>query len=128
MNIRTHRNTDVSLCGTPVRLKAGYSQVSLQTTPQMGVDDMGLVHGGFIFGLADFAAMLAVNHPNVALGAAEVRFLKPVQVGETVRAEAQTDNDSGKKKSVHVRVTRAEEVVFEGEFICFVLEKHVLTA
>jgi acyl-coenzyme A thioesterase PaaI-like protein len=48
----------------------------------MAVDDRGLVHGGFVFGLADHAAMLAVNDPNVVLGAASTRFLKPVRVGE----------------------------------------------
>jgi acyl-coenzyme A thioesterase PaaI-like protein len=44
----------------------------------MAADQRGLVHGGFTFGLADYAAMVAVNDPNVVLGAAEVRFLAPV--------------------------------------------------
>jgi acyl-coenzyme A thioesterase PaaI-like protein len=48
----------------------------------MVVDAHGLVHGGFVFGLADYAAMLAVNDPNVVLGAAEARFLKPVRRGD----------------------------------------------
>jgi uncharacterized protein (TIGR00369 family) len=126
MNIQTHQKTDASLCGTPVTIREGYSLVSLQTTPRMGVDDMGLVHGGFVFGLADYAAMIAVNHPNVALGAADVKFLKPVRVGDTVMAEARVDTEAGKKKSVSVRVTRGEETMFEGKLICFVLEKHVL--
>ena len=126
MNIRTHQHTNTSLCGKPVSVKEGYSLVSLQTTTQMGVDDMGLVHGGFLFGLADYAAMIAVNHPNVALGAADVKFLKPVRVGDTVMAEARIDSEAGKKRSVSVRVARGEETVFEGKLICFVLEKHVL--
>ena len=47
----------------------------------MAADGRGLVHGGFTFGLADFAAMCAVNDPNVVLGAATCKFLAPVQVG-----------------------------------------------
>lgn len=126
MNLRTHQNTDASLCGTPVAIREGYSLVSLQTTPQMGVDERGLVHGGFIFGMADYAAMIAVNHPNVVLGAADVKFLKPVRVGDTVMAEARVDAEAGKKKTVFVQVTRGKETMFEGSFICFVLQKHVL--
>jgi uncharacterized protein (TIGR00369 family) len=126
MNVETHAKTNASLCGTPVKLGEGYSLVSLQTTEEMKVDDFGLVHGGFVFGLADYAAMIAVNHPNVALGAADVRFLKPVRVGDTLMAEARTEKKEGKKQEVFVRVGRADENVFEGTFICFSLEKHVL--
>lgn len=82
--------------------------------------------GGVIFGLADHAAMIAVNHPNVVLGAAEVKFLKPVESGETVIAEAKVEEKEGKKNSVTVSVSRGEETVFKGIFTCFVLEKHVL--
>ena len=124
--IQTHKKTDPSLCGVPVKLGKGYSLVSLQTTAQMGVDDFGLVHGGFIFGMADYAAMIAVNHPNVALGAADVKFLKPVRVGDTLVAEARMEKKDGKKETVFVRVVRDGENIFEGTFVCFVLKKHVL--
>jgi uncharacterized protein (TIGR00369 family) len=125
-NICTHTCTDASLCGTPVKTGDGYSLVSLKTTEQMKVDDFGLVHGGFVFGLADYAAMIAVNHPNVALGAADVKFTKPVRVGETLMAEARLEKREGKKQIANVRVVRGDEYVFQGTFICFVLEKHVL--
>jgi uncharacterized protein (TIGR00369 family) len=92
----------------------------------MAVDDFGLVHGGFIFGLADYAAMIAVNHPNVVLGAADVKFLKPVKIEETVIAEATVQERSGKKHIVSVTVKKGEETVFEGTFTCFVLKEHVL--
>jgi len=127
MNIETHCGANRSLCGTPVKLGDGYSLVSLQTTEEMGVDGFGLVHGGFVFGLADYAAMIAVNHPNVALGAADVKFLKPVRVGETLMAEARIEKKEGKKQNVFVRVVRDGDHVFEGTFVCFVLKKHVLT-
>ena len=127
MAIKTHKNIDVSLCGTPVKLGEGYSLVSLQTTEEMGVDDVGLVHGGFVFGMADYAAMVAVNHPNVALGAADVKFLKPVRVGDVLMAEARMERMDGKKQHVYVRVVRGSEKVFEGNFICYALKRHVLS-
>ena len=126
MDIITHNKIDFSLCGKPLLTEEDFSKVELKTSEQMSVDQTGLVHGGFIFGLADHAAMIAVNHPNVVLGAAEVKFLKPVKAGETVIAEAKVEEKEGKKNSVTVSVSRGEEIVFEGMFTCFVLEKHVL--
>jgi len=126
MEIKTHKNINQKLCGEPVALKEGYAKVKLITIPEMAADEEGLVHGGFIFGQADYAAMLAVNHPYVVLGAANVRFLKPVKVGDEVVAEAEVKETKGKKVIVNVVVKREKESVFEGEFICFVLENHVL--
>ena len=126
MNIITHQLIDNELCGTPVLVENGKSGVEYTTTPRMAADDSGLVHGGFIFGLADYAAMLAVNHPNVVLGGADVKFLKPVKAGESVYAQADVTSASGKKQMVSVTVKREEEVVFKGDFSCFILEKHVL--
>ncbi len=126
MEIKTHQAIDPELCGKPVRLGDGSAVVELKTGPRMAVDDSGLVHGGFIFGLADHAAMIAVNHPNVVLGGANVRFLKPVKTNEFVTAEAKVISSEGKKQKVEVTVKREDTAVFEGEFTCFVLDKHIL--
>ncbi len=103
-----------------------FARVELRTTEDMAVDLSGLTHGGFIFGLADHAAMLAVNHPNVVLGGSDVRFLKPVKTGETIAAEARVTSSDGKKRTVTAEVFRNNEKVFTGRFDCFVLDKHVL--
>jgi uncharacterized protein (TIGR00369 family) len=126
MNINTHKLIDRQLCGTPVEFKNGFSQIKLLTTERMIVDDYNLVHGAFVFGLADHAAMLAVNDPNVVLSSASVKFLKPVQVDEVLTAEAHVVKVEGKKQNVHVKVLRDSESVFEGDFVCFTLTKHVL--
>lgn len=126
MDIRTHDRIDRLLCGTALELSPGRSRVRLETLACMTVDDHGLVHGGFVFGLADYAAMLAVNDPNVVLGGAEVRFAKPVRLGQTVLAEATVEEEKGKKRQVAVSAKVGEELVFEGRFTCFVLDKHVL--
>ncbi len=126
MNQQTHLGVDPQLCGTPVALSPGRSLVRLTTTPSMVADDLGLVHGGFIFGQADYAAMLAVNDPNVVLGKAETTFAKPVRVGETVEAEALVVEEKARKRLVKVEVRRGDEVVLSGMFTCFVLAAHVL--
>jgi len=126
MEINTHRKIDPRLCGRAVELKDGYSRVEMVCDARMAADERGLVHGGFIFGLADYAAMIAVNDPNVVLGSATCRFLKPVSVGETVTAEARVTEAGGRRHTVAVTVEREGEALFNGQFTCFVLEEHVL--
>ncbi len=126
MNIQTHESIDRSLCGEPILVEDGRSEVRLESSSNMAADGSGLIHGGFIFGLADYAAMLAVNHPNVVLGAAETRFLKPSRVGDVLVAKAQDETPQERKHSVRVDVLCGEEVVFSGIFTCFVPKKHVL--
>ena len=123
----THLNTSKQWVGNPVELSEGKAIVELETQEAMAVDEHNLVHGGFVFGLADYAAMLAINHPNVVLGGSSNRFLKPVVAGEKVIATATLAREEGKKKIVEVTVERGEEAVFTGEFICFIPEKHVLS-
>jgi acyl-coenzyme A thioesterase PaaI-like protein len=140
---RTHLALDRRLCGRPVdapAAPAGSARVELTTVAEMAADAVGLVHGGFVFGLADHAAMLAVNDPNVVLGSAAVRFLLPVAVGERLIAEANVAETAGRKHRVLVEVRRlgaaagaaaagaAGEPVMSGEFVCFTLERHVLAA
>ena len=126
MEPRTHLRADPRFCGTLVELGEGSARVALDAIDSMVVDAQGLVHGGFIFGLADYAAMLAVNDPNVVLGAAETRFLRPVRRGDHLIASAQTLSAQGRKHEVRVEATVNSEKVFEGTFTCFVLEQHVL--
>lgn len=122
----THRAIDRRLCGEPVELAPGFARVRLLTRPEMAADERGLVHGGFLFGLADHAAMLAVNDPNVVLGAAETKFLKPCAVGESVEATARVESQQGRKRGVVAELRRGEELLMTGSFTCFVLDRHVL--
>jgi uncharacterized protein (TIGR00369 family) len=126
MQIDTHERINRTFCGDPVETGAGYSRVGFHATEQMAVDDMGLTHGGFVFGLADHAAMIAVNHPHVVLGAADVKFVKPVQTGDSIEAEARVVSAAGRKRVVDVQVKRNNETLFSGVFTCFILKKHVL--
>lgn len=126
MEPRTHLAADPRFCGTLVELGEGSARVTLEATDSMIVDAQGLVHGGFVFGLADYAAMLAVNDPNVVLGAAQARFLKPVRLGDHLIAIARAVGAGGRKHEVRVEATVNSERVFEGTFTCFVLERHVL--
>jgi acyl-coenzyme A thioesterase PaaI-like protein len=124
----THLAIDPHLVGEPLELGEGSAAAVLVTTPEMAADERGLVHGGFVFGLADYAAMLAVNDPNVVLGGAETRFLKPVRVGERLEARARVEETDGRKARVKVEVLRdgnIGDIVMTGTFSCFTLDRHV---
>jgi uncharacterized protein (TIGR00369 family) len=122
----THTLINEALCGTIVNLTKNTSTVELLTTTDMAVDEYSLIHGGFIFSVADHAAMVAVNDPNVVLGAANVKFLRPITAGDRIVANARVTRVNGKKHVVNVDVLRDDEPVFSGEFTCFIPEKHVL--
>jgi acyl-coenzyme A thioesterase PaaI-like protein len=128
MQQNTHLKTSNTLVGTVISIEENKAIVQLKMTQEMAVDAKGLAHGGFTFGLADYAAMVATNHPNVVLGKAEVKFIKPTVVGDLLTAEAVVSEKVNPVKSaVSVAVKNQNDVVvFEGEFICFSLNNHVL--
>ena len=127
MQLNTHLNIDSSLCGKVTKLEDGYAEVLLHTTQQMCADAEGLVHGGFIFSAADYAAMSAVNDPYVVLGSSSSKFIAPLKVGDVVLCKACVVSEKGRKKEVSVKAFVADKLVFEGSFMTFVLEKHVLS-
>jgi len=127
LDIKTHRLIDTNLCGEPVEIKSDrYAKVRLNTTDDMKVDDKGLIHGGFIFGAADYCAMICVNHPNVVLASSHVKFLKPSKVGDVLYFEARVLKKEDRKRIVKVIGYRQDKPIFEGEFLCVITEKHVL--
>ncbi|MFA5869469.1 MAG: hotdog domain-containing protein [Candidatus Bathyarchaeia archaeon] len=127
MRVKTHEGVSAGLVGSPVEVVDGERAIArLETVDEMAADQTGLVHGGFTFGLADYAAMLAVNHPHVVLGSAQVKFTAPVRVGETMTAEAKVTTVDGKRSDVSVEVKVGDRRVFTGTFTCYTLEKHVL--
>src|SRR5688572_22192682 len=128
MDQRTHEHIARHLCGEPVELGPGRARVALDTAPEMAADARGLVHGGFTFGLADYAAMLAVNEATVVLASAQTKFLGPVVLGDRVEAEAVVERTEGRKRWVKVVVRRAGAPVLEGEFLAVVPAKHLLDA
>jgi len=126
MQLNTHLSIDNSLCGKVTKLINNYAQVVLHTTQAMVADERGLVHGGFIFGGADYAAMSAVNDPFVVLGASTSKFIAPVKVSDVVVFEASVVAQKGKKHELEVKAKVGDRVVFEGNFTTFVLDQHVL--
>ncbi|MBU0721089.1 PaaI family thioesterase [bacterium] len=124
--LRTHEDINRDLCGEIVKLEAGYIELRLTTTTEMIADELGLIHGGFIFSAADYAAMAAVNEKNVVLVASDCQFLSPVKYTDEVNFIARVRHKEGKKRNVHVEAFVLDIKVFEGEFKTVVTDRHVL--
>jgi acyl-coenzyme A thioesterase PaaI-like protein len=129
MSVKTHIYASPTLIGKPLSISSSsYAEAELKADWRMAVDERGLVHGGFTFGLADYAAMIAVNEPNVVLAKAEVKFTAPVKVGDLMNARAEVIDKKDGKYVVNVVVKVKNIKVLEGVFTCIAAEKHVLNA
>ena len=124
--VKTHERINQNLCGNIVKIELGYVELRLTTTVDMLADDVGLIHGGFIFGAADYGAMLAVNEKNVVLVGSDCQFLSPVKLHDEVNVVARVRHKEGRKRNVHVEGFVLDIKVFEGEFKTVITEKHVL--
>ena len=123
---KTHLKINKRLCGEPIEISEDRCKIKLKTTDEMVVDENGLVHGGFIFGLANYAAMVAVNLPYVVIASADVKYMLPIKVGDELIAEASLNSNDNNKYSVEVQVWKGTDEVFYGDFLCIAKNKHVL--
>ncbi len=126
INLNTHKKIKKYLSGDIELLKENYAKIKLNCVAEMAVDEMGLIHGGYTFGAADFAAMAAVNEPYVVLIGANSKFLAPVKVGDTIIFEAHARFEDARKREVNVVGSINEIKVFEGTFAAVILPEHVL--
>jgi len=124
--LKTHNSINQALSGEIIKLEVGYIELRLTTTQEMVADEMELIHGGFIFSAADFAAMAAVNEKNVVLVASDCQFLSPVKFHDEVNFIARVRHKEGRKRNVHVEAFVFDIKVFEGEFKTVITERHVL--
>lgn len=125
MQLNTHLKIDNDINGKVVELKEGYAKVEQTTREFMVADEEGLVHGGFTFCAADYAAMSAVNDPNVVLAKSETKFLAPIKLGNTVILEANIIEKEGRKSTAEVIATVDGRAVFKGMFYTITLDNHI---
>lgn len=125
-DLKTHLKIKSSLIGNLTELKKNSSKVVLQTTNEMSVDELGLIHSGFLFGSAEYAAVAAVNEPNVVIIGCRSKFFAPAKVGDLVSFEAKGRFEDARKREIKVVGMINEIKVFEGIFQAVILERHIL--
>ncbi len=125
-NLNTHQKIKKSLCGNVVFIEKGHSKTTLQTTGDMVVDSLGLIHSGFIFGAAEYAAVSAINEENIVIISSKTKFLAPAKNGDLIEFDAVAKFEDSRKREVKVIGEINEIKIFEGTYQAVILENHIL--
>jgi len=106
------------IIGDLVDLDLGVEGASvLDTTPEMAFQKTGLVRGHYIFAQADSLAIALIDSDVVLTGVANVKFRRPVKVGERLIAKAEVIRRKGNEFVVSVVTRSNTEQVFRGKFL-----------
>ncbi len=125
-DLLTHTKVRSSLIGNIISLENSKSKTTLQTTDEMAVDTLGLIHNGFIFGAAEYAAAVAVNEENLVVISSKVKFLAPAKSGDLLEFRALAKFEDSRKREIKVVGEINEIKIFEGLFQAVLLENHIL--
>lgn len=125
-NLKTHQKVNKEYCGVLDSLKMGYAKVVLMTNVDMQTGDYDMVHSGFIFSSANYAAMCAINDENTVVVSNKAQFLSPVRVGDELIFEAMVRHKEGKRRSIKVKGYTSGVKILECEFSTVTLERHPL--
>lgn len=89
----------------------------LTVTEDMAFERTGVIRGHFIFAQADSLAIALVNAPVALTGLANIKFKRPVRVGEKLIAKAEVIRRQGNRRVVLVQTWVGQDVVFRGKFV-----------
>lgn len=108
-------------------VKMTYEEVITKFAPtkQMISDESNLIHSGFIFNAANYAAMCLVNQPHAITIGAEVEFLAPVEFEQEMMFLATVKQSNAKKFEISVKGTLLDIKIFEAIFHIAVFDKQL---
>ncbi len=113
--------------GELVDVELGRTGLSILDTHEgMGFQRTRIIRGHYIFAQANSLAVAIVDAPVALTGSAEVRFVRPVFVGERIVAKASVSKTEGRRFSVDVSSRVNDEEVFRGKFAVFALDEDEL--
>lgn len=97
-----------------VEIGPGFATLAMNVRPDM-VNGQRIVHGGFIFTLADSAFAFACNSHNDRVVAAQgqITFIQPGKLGDRLVAKAREVTRGGRSGIYDVRVTAGDTVIAE---------------
>ncbi len=117
---------NTSLCGTITELSKNHAKSVLITSPDMVIDDFGLIHDSFVFNAANYVAQAAINKEFSILISSKASFYAPLKFGDVLILEAQAlFDETSKKREVRVVGHVKEIKVFEASMQIIVTEEHI---
>ena len=124
--LQTHTRLDEGYVGSIEHLSSGHCVTSLMTHSFMQADNQKMVFSGFIAAAAEYAAIAAVNEPNVIMLACESNYLAPVRLGEELRFEARVKHNDMRKREINVIAFSNNVKVYIARISVVVTEYHPL--
>lgn len=113
------------ICGNIIKMTPDDVITRFIPTKQMISDESNLIHSGFIFNAANYAAMCLVNQPNAITIGAEVEFLAPVEFEQEMVFLATIKQSNAKKFEILVKGTLLDIKIFEAIFHIAVFDKQL---
>ena len=107
-------------------IKEGYCKLKLKVNKEM-FNGFGIAHGGICFSLADSALAFASNSRNkksLVLDAS-ITFMRPLQLDDTITAEAEEVNITRSTGLYQIRITNQNDELV-GQFKGIVFRKNEL--
>lgn len=115
-----------SLSGTIIELSKNYAKSILVTSPEMIVDDQGLIFDAFIFSAANYVAQAAINKEYSVLIGSKCFFYAPLKLGDVLELEAHAlFDDSSKKREVKIIGHVSEIKIFEANLQIVTMDDHI---
>lgn len=111
-----------------LQVSEGYSKIKMMVRKEM-INGFGIVHGGIAFSLSDSAFAFACNNRNVLSVAwdTSINFIKPVNVGDELIAEAIEIHNGKSTGLYHISITNQHAhlvALFKGT--CFRTKKNLI--
>ncbi|BDB63944.1 thioesterase [Helicobacter cinaedi] len=114
-----------SIVGELVELYRDKAIVRFRPNERMIMDESKMIHAGFVFNAASFAAMAAINKKYSVLIASDVKFLAPIELGHEITFKAQAIQSDTKKCEVKVEGFLLDIKIFDSLFHIAVFDKKI---
>jgi len=106
------------IVGELIDLTLGKQGISiLETNEDMAFKKTNIVRGHHIFSQAESLAMAVIDADVALTGVANIKYLKPIYLGDKLVAKAELVRIRGNKHFVHVKISVNQKQVFRGKFI-----------
>lgn len=94
-------------------------------TEKMIMDESKMIHAGFVFNSASYAAMVALNRKYSVIIASDVKFFAPIELGHEVIFKAEAVQSDTKKCEVKVEGFLLDIKIFDSMFHIAVFDKKI---
>lgn len=106
------------IIGEVIELEVNKYGISiLEANKGMAFNRTDIVKGHYIFSMAESLALSIIDQKAALTGVANIKYSKPVRVGEKLVARAEVSKERDTDYIVHVKIKVKSEQVFRGKFM-----------